>query len=41
MQQEMEYLNALQSAASYEVQGSDLILFNANDTRAVTYQSQG
>jgi heat shock protein HslJ len=36
MQQEMEYLNALQSAASYDIQGSDLILFNANDTRAVT-----
>jgi heat shock protein HslJ len=41
MQQEMEYLNALQSAASYEIQGSDLILFNANDTKAVTYQSPG
>jgi heat shock protein HslJ len=41
MQQEMDYLNALQSAASYEIQGSDLILFNANDTKAVTYQSPG
>lgn len=41
MQQEMDYLNALQSAVSYDIQGSDLILFNANDTKAVTYQSPG
>ena len=39
MEMEMDYLNALQSAASYEVQAEDLTLFDANDTKAVTFQS--
>ena len=39
MEMEMDYLNALQSAASYEVQAGDLTLFDANDTKAVTFKS--
>ena len=38
MEQEMKYLNALQSAASYNVQAEGLILFYANGTKAVTFQ---
>ena len=39
MDMEMDYLNALQSAASYEIQAEDLVLFDANDTKAVTFQT--
>jgi len=38
MEQEIDYLNALQSAVRYETQADDLVLFNANDTKAVTFQ---
>lgn len=39
MEQENEYLTALQSAASYEIQGKELVLFDANNTRAVIYEA--
>lgn len=38
MEQESEYLAALQSAGSYEIQGKELVLFDANNTRAVIYE---
>ena len=39
MEQESEYLAALQSAASYEIQGKELVLLDANNTRAVIYEA--
>jgi heat shock protein HslJ len=39
MEQESEYLAALQSAASYEIQGEELVLLDANNTRAVIYEA--
>jgi heat shock protein HslJ len=39
MEQESEYLAALQSAASYEIQGDELVLLDANNTRAVIYEA--
>ena len=39
MEQESEYLTALQSAASYRIEGQDLSLLYANNTTAVTYKN--
>lgn len=41
MEQETLYLEALQSAASYEIQVSDLVLFDVNGTRAVIFREAG
>jgi heat shock protein HslJ len=38
MQQESEYLAALESAASFEISDRDLTLFDSNQTRAVVYR---
>lgn len=38
MQQESEYLAALESAASFEISDRDLTLFQSNRTRAVVYR---
>jgi heat shock protein HslJ len=39
MEQESEYLTALQSAASYRIEGQELSLLYANNTTAVTYKN--
>jgi heat shock protein HslJ len=39
MDQENEYLTALQFASRYELQDQELTLFYANDTRAVGYKA--
>jgi heat shock protein HslJ len=41
MEQESEYLAALQSATSYEIQDEELVLLDANSTRVVIYEVAG